>query len=305
MRVRSGDGNGWTVCAAGHRHWGRFGAAGLLLTESAATSADPGGPDGGLRVLLQLRSQWTHEGGTWSVPGGARDSNESVLHAALTEAWEEGEIPAAAVDPIGVLTDDHGGWSYSTVAARAIGRVDPEPVRESDAIRWVNVEDVPRLPLHRGFAATWPRLQALPEPLTIVVDAANVVGSVPDGWWRDRAGATGRLLDRLAPLARHGVPAPLLPSATRAGELTRLLPEVRVVVEGAARSVDEPDQAALRLDRAPGAGDDRIVAAAEEEAARGRQVVVVTADRGLRARLVGTAVSVSPSWLQELDSAPL
>ena len=55
----SGDGNGWVVCSLGHRHWGRFGAAGILITDGDA-------------VVLQHRAAWTHEGGTWAVPGGAR-----------------------------------------------------------------------------------------------------------------------------------------------------------------------------------------------------------------------------------------
>ena len=46
--------------------------------------------------------------------------------------------------------------------------------------------------------------------VTIIVDGANVVGSRPDGWWRDRAGAAVRLHDNLAGLAergRLGIPA--------------------------------------------------------------------------------------------------
>ncbi|NEY36686.1 NTP pyrophosphohydrolase, partial [Streptomyces sp. PRKS01-65] len=39
--------------------------------------------------------------------------------------------------------------------------------------------------------------------LLVIVDAANVVGSVPDGWWRDRPAAARRLRDRLA---ADGVP---------------------------------------------------------------------------------------------------
>jgi hypothetical protein len=45
-----------------------------------------------------------------------------------------------------------------------------------------------------------------PRPL-VIIDAANTVGSVPDGWWRDRHGATVRLRDALAPLAGLGLPA--------------------------------------------------------------------------------------------------
>ena len=40
----------------------------------------------------------------------------------------------------------------------------------------------------------------------LIVDAANVVGSVPDGWWRDRAGAARRLRDALRPVAGDGLP---------------------------------------------------------------------------------------------------
>ena len=63
----------WATCAHGHAHWGRRGAAGLLVA------------DGG-RVLLQLRARWAHPGGTWSIPGGARERGETALQAALREA---------------------------------------------------------------------------------------------------------------------------------------------------------------------------------------------------------------------------
>ena len=65
----------------------------------------------------------------------------------------------------------------------------------------------------------------------LVVDAANVVGSVPDGWWRDRAGATRRLRDALAPLASGGLPpAPDVPEWLRRPPF-----ELVLVVEGAAK----------------------------------------------------------------------
>ena len=37
---------------------------------------------------------------------------------------------------------------------------------------------------------------------TVLVDGNNVMGSRPDGWWRNRAEAAGRLVAELAPLAR-------------------------------------------------------------------------------------------------------
>ena len=97
------------------------------------------------------------------------------------------------------------------------------------------------LPLHPGFAATWPRLAPALQPLTVVVDAANVVGSRPDGWWRDRAGAARRLVAGCATLAIDGVPGDELPDGLDAAGLARWWPRVVVVVEGAAREVaDDP-----------------------------------------------------------------
>ncbi len=119
----------------------------------------------------------------------------------------------------------------------------------------------------------------------LLVDAANVVGSRPDGWWCDRAGATTRLLRRLAAL-----PGRRLPEGTVA--------EVVAVVEGAARDVPAPD--GVRLVRAAGSGDDALAATAADLAAAGRSVLVVTADRGLRARLPGTAAVLGPGRLLDV-----
>jgi hypothetical protein len=109
-------------------------------------------------------------------------------------------------------------------------------------------------------------------PPLIVVDAANVVGSVPDGWWRDRAGATKRLRDRLAPLAEHGLPA----------WPTEQPPEVLLVVEGAARAVDSIP--GVRVIAAPGSGDDTIVELVAAHQGN-RPCLVITADRELRQRV--------------------
>jgi 8-oxo-dGTP pyrophosphatase MutT (NUDIX family) len=149
----SGDGNGWVICSLGHRHWGRFGAAGILITD-------------GTRVVLQHRAPWTHEGDTWALPGGARDSHENPLAAALREAVEETTVDPAMLTPFAEWVDDHGGWSYTTVLARAVPAVDGlEPANaESVAIAWWPVEAVAALPLHAGFAAAWPHLRRLLEP---------------------------------------------------------------------------------------------------------------------------------------------
>jgi len=145
----SGDGNGWARCALGHRHWGRYGAAGVLITDGA-------------RVMLQHRAAWTHEGGTWAVPGGARDSHEDAVTAALREAAEEAALDPAGIVPLGEWVDDHGGWAYTTIVARASRSLQLTPANaESTAIRWWAIGDVAGLPLHHGFAAAWPELRRL------------------------------------------------------------------------------------------------------------------------------------------------
>lgn len=118
----------------------------------------------------------------------------------------------------------------------------------------------------------------------LIVDAANVVGSRPDGWWRDRVGATTRLRDRLVPLGDRGVP-PELPAPA----------EVVLVVEGVAREV--PATTGVRVVAAPGSGDDAIVALVRDSADRRR--VVVTADRVLRERVTALGAEVyGPRWLR-------
>jgi hypothetical protein len=110
-------------------------------------------------------------------------------------------------------------------------------------------------------------------PPLLVVDAANVVGSVPDGWWRDRAGAAARLRDALAGVAAAGL-------TDSAPELAGPL-EVVMVVEGAARDVASSPE--VRVVAAPGSGDDAIVELVRTAPDRIR--AVVTADRELRRRV--------------------
>ncbi|MFG2437177.1 NTP pyrophosphohydrolase [Streptomyces sp. NPDC048508] len=111
----------------------------------------------------------------------------------------------------------------------------------------------------------------------LIVDGANVVGSVPDGWWRDRRGAAERLRDGLAGLAEAGVPG-------RPGPL-----EIVLVVEGAARGVASVP--GVRVDEAPGSGDDRIVELVAGSPDRPR--LVVTADRELRRRVTELGAEVT------------
>lgn len=112
----------------------------------------------------------------------------------------------------------------------------------------------------------------------VIVDGANVVGSVPDGWWRDRAAAAIRLRDALAPVLTAGLPD--LPGPV----------EVTLVVEGKARDIPQAD-GGVTLGRAPHSGDDKIVDLVRTEH-RDRRVVVVTADRGLRDRVTALGAEV-------------
>jgi uncharacterized protein YaiI (UPF0178 family) len=116
----------------------------------------------------------------------------------------------------------------------------------------------------------------------LIVDAANVVGSVPDGWWRDRAGAARRLREALAEVAVRGL-------AQLAGPV-----EVILVVEGAASGVESSETVAVHTAR--GSGDDAIADLVRER--RGQTVVVVTSDRGLRERVLALgATTVGPRSL--------
>jgi 8-oxo-dGTP diphosphatase len=114
--------------------------------------------DGAVTVLMQHRAGWTSDGDTWGLPGGARDSHESWVDAALREGAEEAGIDAAAVSVAGASPDDHGGWAYVTVVADVIGPLTITPNAESAELRWVPQERVAALNLHPGFARSWPRL---------------------------------------------------------------------------------------------------------------------------------------------------
>lgn len=264
------DGDGFVECVCGRRHWGRHGAAGLLLVTAQG------------QVLVQHRAERSHEGGTWALPGGARTSQETADEAALREASEEAGIAADDVRLAHSWIEDHGSWSYTTVVGHVREPLDAHPASwESTELRWVAQSDVTDLELHPAFAAAWPSLRTqVGRRLVLVVDAANVVGSRPDGWWRDRFGATERLRDKLALLATTGVPAEIveLPGVS-------WWPDVRLVVEGAARGV--PSIPGIDVRPAPRDGDAMIEqVVAEAVAARAEDhVVAVTADRELRRRV--------------------
>jgi len=113
----------------------------------------------------------------------------------------------------------------------------------------------------------------------LVIDAANVIGSRPTGWWRDRPSAARAFTERVRATVTAG----------------RLLAPVTIVLEGAARAgADEGDVDGVEVVHAPGEGDDTITTIAGAN----RNVVVVTADRELADRVrVASATVVGPGWL--------
>jgi len=278
-------GDAWVVAPTGERYWGRFGAAGLLALD----------PERG--VLLQHRVSWSHFGDTWALPGGARHEEESATEGALREAAEEAGVPDAAIRPRLLSILDLGYWSYTTVVGDVTVPFEPtisDP--ESRELAWVPAEAISDFPLHPAFESSWEQLRPLLgiRP-AIVVDVANVMGSVPDGWWRDRAGAADRLIARIDALASSGIPA----AALELPEHT-WYPEWVAVVEGRARQAGA-DAVAVEVVEATASGDDSIVAEAVALVAAGRTVTVVTSDRELVQRVTDAGADTRGArWLLEL-----
>lgn len=123
----------------------------------------------------------------------------------------------------------------------------------------------------------------------LIIDGANVVGSRPDGWWRDRAGAALRLHTQLVQVA---------------GELDS--ERVVLVLEGAARpGVPAGSQAGVETVHAAADGDTTIARLATEEAQSGVEVIVVTADRALAADVERAGAAVrGPRWLWDQFGLP-
>ena len=143
------DGDGWLQCTCGNKHWGLHGAAGILLVREGT-------------ILLQHRAPWVLNGDTWGIPGGARDSHESILEGAKREAHEELGINTDLLEPIHTFTDDHGPWRYDTIIAKASpDLIAHEMNDESQEIRWVPFAEVSEMTLHPSFERHWPVLQTL------------------------------------------------------------------------------------------------------------------------------------------------
>ena len=142
-------GDAWVTSPSGDKYWGLFGAAGVLVWHRR------------LGVLLQHRVAWSHHGGTWGLPGGALKEGETAVEGALREAHEEAGVPPELLEVRFTSVLELGFWRYTTVVTEALEEFTPViGDAESEALAWVAVDDVEGLPLHPGFAASWPALRA-------------------------------------------------------------------------------------------------------------------------------------------------
>jgi 2'-5' RNA ligase/ADP-ribose pyrophosphatase YjhB (NUDIX family) len=143
------DPDRYVTCDQGHEHWGALGAAGLLVRH-----------DG--KYLLQKRSPYVQHGSTWSTPGGALQHGETPEEGAVREAGEEGMRLPAGTRHSHTFTDDHGGgWAYHTVVMDAPHEFHPggEENWESEGHGWFSPDEMRKLPLHPGFAASWDKVR--------------------------------------------------------------------------------------------------------------------------------------------------
>ncbi|WP_048589268.1 NUDIX domain-containing protein [Corynebacterium pseudotuberculosis] len=155
MPTTSGD--GWVEGPNGTQLWGKYGAAGLLLTAARTQS-----------VLMQHRASWTNYGGTWALPGGARELVETAEEAAAREAYEETGISLERyvfVQSLVTAGPYHSGWTYTTVLALTQEELDTVPNAESEELRWVPISEVHKLDLLPAFAATWDNLKTRVEKM--------------------------------------------------------------------------------------------------------------------------------------------
>ena len=118
----------------------------------------------------------------------------------------------------------------------------------------------------------------------LLIDTANVVGSRPTGWWRDRAGAARAFVDQVRAAVATG----------------RIAQPVTLVLEGKARAGAQRGSAdGVTVLHADGSGDDTLVDVVAH--ASDHAVTLVTADRELRRRAEAMGAHVvGPGWLLDL-----
>ena len=143
-------GDGFITLADGTARWGRFGAAGVLVRH-------------GEQVFVAQRSLHCHNGGTWAIPGGALDLDETPLEGALREFSEEIGIQLDTYEVVEIHEDDHGGWSYWTIILEVAEPFEaPTELHwETAAIAWVTLDELAGYELFPAFRSTLGRLGLL------------------------------------------------------------------------------------------------------------------------------------------------
>ncbi|MGO1545076.1 MAG: NUDIX domain-containing protein [Gulosibacter sp.] len=287
------EGDTWAIGPEGTRMWGKFGAAGLLTLDRERG------------VLMQHRALWSHYGGTWGIPGGALNRDELALDAAIREAHEEAHVPPDALAPLFSRVVDLEFWSYTTLVVETTRMFEAEITDdESAGLAWVVPKELRRLKLHPGFAQAWPAIEPMLgyRPL-IIVDVANLVGTTPDGWWKDPAAATERLIQSLQPLCEDGVPASLFEMDAHVS-----WPAVTCILEGKQRdALIGLGGLARHLEAIPAeaSGDDAIVDLVRETRAAhpAMPVLVATSDQALQRRVqdYGATTIGARAFLELLD----
>ena len=150
-------GDGWVMCDCGRKHWGHNGAAGVLLARRDDATGRV------THVVMQHRALWSAEGGTWGIPGGAISDGETAIEGALRESFEEANITSQDIDVVGAYCENHGNWRYTTVFAFEKPGHSVNPCAHDDEsmeIKWVPIDDVPKLKLLTAMRTDWPSFRA-------------------------------------------------------------------------------------------------------------------------------------------------
>ncbi|AAZ54135.1 hypothetical protein JCM3263A_16330 [Thermobifida fusca] len=291
--VTAGDGDGWVILADGSRRWGLYGASGLLLY-----SVDESGTG---HVLLQHRAPWTHQGGTWGLPGGARNSGESSVSAAIREFVEEVDGDLGTLSLLGIHRQDHQVWVFDTVLASVPERRPFTPGNpESESIRWIPVPDVPSMPLLPAFGKVWPEVAAaLSEQLLLIVDTTVVPQSI----------TPGALCHRLTELAQVGVTDDMLPPDVPLTPLHRRFPSVLLLVDAHSRAALPAPVHGVDVVQVSD-GSAAAIAQLVSERLPQTRIVVATDHPDTRAQAAALGVHTAPvSWAYELaqreESSPV
>jgi 8-oxo-dGTP diphosphatase len=131
-------------CECGAKHWGKYGAAGMLIVHNN-------------KVLLELRSSSVNQQpNTWGIPGGARRYDEDYSMAAYRETQEELGLNPGKIIVYDSIISDHGNWQFHTFLATTDEELEPtiDP-DEVEKAMWVPFEKVSLLFLHKDFASFW------------------------------------------------------------------------------------------------------------------------------------------------------